>query len=123
MFDWLDLKNEEELEKESQLAVEGNLVCYDKEIYLHQNYKIICQLVINYMSIMDSVYFNDFFQISKILIYAGLHVGFDMSEEIAALKSTVNEASESNDWAVRKLYLMDEALKSLNRYVIKEQEE
>lgn len=65
------------------------------------------------MTMMDSTYFNDFFQLSKILIYAGLHVGFDMSEEIAELKKIVNEVSEFNDLTLKKLYRMDKALKHI----------
>ena len=71
------------------------------------------------MTMMDSTYFNDFFQLSKILIYAGLHVGFDMSEEIVALKKIVNEISEFNDLTLKKLYRMDKALKDIRT---KEQE-
>lgn len=119
MLDWLGLKTEEELNKELKLTVMGKLSYYDEEFFLHYNYKLICQWVINHMTMMDSTYFNDFFQLSKILIYAGLHVGFDMSEEIVALKKIVNEISEFNDLTLKKLYRMDKALKDIRT---KEQE-
>lgn len=108
--DWLGFENENEWKTKAKINLVGVGHYYGPNNAFLHNYRAICGNVIMFMNKVDSQYFNDFFQLGKLLIFTGLRMGFRMPEEIEGFKELVEEASEFNNWTVRKLCLIDEAI-------------